>query len=337
MERGSEVLARGARWVGRTWPAALCAAACGGAPSSPPQNAEMAVKHRSSTVPAPASALSQTASAAPPVEPWQPPDVAQLERPADALPLTRSEGRYLVNNYPRPRSAEDLRLAARGKWTESGGKFVWVGPTIPPKIPLLIEGQNLAEIEELADGSHFVLYRQGKDPRCNYPGICPVSAALFDREQRLVFRIALDEWFPKPERRELADARYADGLVFFNDVGLGYAREHGGKCSHVIAIDPIAKKRIWISAPLVSHTKLFVTPAGIVTAYGFTAEPDYAYLLDTKTGRTLAKKPVNGTPSRIWKRDDGKYILETNHADFALEPKLAPKPTLLVEQIGGPK
>jgi hypothetical protein len=287
--------------------------------------------------PPPAPTKAQSAPQAPVEEAWQPPDVAKLERPADMLPLTRSEGRYLVNNYPRPRSAEDLRLAARGKWTESGGKFVWVGPTIPPLIPILLHGQNLAEIEELADGSHFVLYRQGKDPRCNYPRICPVSAALFDREQKLVFRIALDEWFPKPERMELGDARYADGLVLFNDVGIGYAREHGGNCSHVIAIDPIAKKRVWISAPLVAHSNFFVTPAGIVTAYGFTAEPDYAYLLDRKTGRTLAKKPVNGTPDRIWQRDDGKYILETNHGSFALEPKAGPNPGLLVEQIAWEK
>lgn len=333
MVRGSTVTVRGALWVRRTLPAALCAMACGGAPNSPPQEA----KSQPKSVPVPSPEPGPEPNPAPAEEPWQPPDVAKLERPADMLPLTRTEGRYVVNNYPQPRSAEDLRLAARGKWTESGGRFVWVGPTIPPKIPILLEGQNLAEIEELPDGQHFVLYRQGKDTRCNYPRICPVSAALFDREQKLVFRIALDEFFPKQEKMELEDARYANGLVLFNDVGIGYAREHGGNCSHVIAIDPVAKKRAWISAPLVSRANLFVTEAGIVTAYGFTAETDFAYLLDVKTGRTLARKLVNGTPDRIWKRDDGKYILETNHGAFALEPKAGPAPALLVQQIAGEK
>jgi hypothetical protein len=40
----------------------------------------------------------------------------------------------------------------------------------------------------------------------------------------------------------------------------------------------------------------------LVTGYGFTAEPDYLYALDRRTGRPLARLRVPSAPERITAR-----------------------------------
>ena len=60
-----------------------------------------------------------------------------------------------------------------------------------------------------------------------------------------------------------------------------------------------------------SNAQTFVvTPRYLVTGYGFTAEPDWLYLLDRKTGRIVERLALPSAPERITRRG-GQLIVRT--------------------------
>ena len=67
--------------------------------------------------------------------------------------------------------------------------------------------------------------------------------------------------------------------------------------AYVSAIDVQTMKALWHSAPLVSNAANFeVVGDYLITGYGFTAEPDFLFVLRRDTGEAITKIPV------IWPR-----------------------------------
>ncbi len=63
-----------------------------------------------------------------------------------------------------------------------------------------------------------------------------------------------------------------------------------GQNAYVTAFDAKTKQRLWRSKALVANAQTFaVTPGYLITGYGFTAEPDWLYLLDRRTGRVVER------------------------------------------------
>lgn len=70
----------------------------------------------------------------------------------------------------------------------------------------------------------------------------------------------------------------------------GYAKDSGGKNGYLAAFDSATGALAWTSAPLVSNSyETFVSGGSIVTGYGFTAEPDFLYVLDLTTARSIKR------------------------------------------------
>jgi hypothetical protein len=82
--------------------------------------------------------------------------------------------------------------------------------------------------------------------------------------------------------------------------------------AYVTAIDTKTKKALWHSAPLISNASNFTFLGDdryLLTGYGFTAEPDFLYILRAKDGAVVARIPVKSGPEhliaardRIWVR-----------------------------------
>src|SRR5262249_1678420 len=89
---------------------------------------------------------------------------------------------------------------------------------------------------------------------------------------------------------EVEWAHEAAGVLYVENAHLTYARSSYGQNAYITAIDTKTGKRLWRSKALVANARTFlVTPRYLMTGYGFTAEDDWLYLLDRKTGRVVER------------------------------------------------
>ena len=111
-------------------------------------------------------------------------------------------------------------------------------------------------------------------------------------------------WF-----EELTWAREIDGVLYVEHTHLTYATPTRGRNAYISAIDVAAGKTLWRSAALVANARTFVVSGDlIVSGYGFTAEPDFLYLLDRRSGKVLDRLPVASAPEVIKLRGDRLHV-----------------------------
>jgi hypothetical protein len=109
-------------------------------------------------------------------------------------------------------------------------------------------------------------------------------------------------------------AREADGVLYVENAHSTYARSSYGRNAYITAIDLKTKKKLWRSAALVANADTFVLAGKyLVTGYGFTAEPDYLYLLDRRTGRALGRLKLPSAPERITRRGNTIRVRTYDH------------------------
>jgi hypothetical protein len=110
---------------------------------------------------------------------------------------------------------------------------------------------------------------------------------------------------------ELVWAREANGALYVQNAHLTYARSSYGQNAYITAIDPESKRRLWRSKGLVANAQTFaVTPDYLVTGYGFTAEDDWLYLLDRRTGRVVERLSLPSGPEKIT-RSGKSFVVRT--------------------------
>jgi hypothetical protein len=110
---------------------------------------------------------------------------------------------------------------------------------------------------------------------------------------------------------ELVWAREANGALYVQNAHLTYAKSSCGQNAYITAIDAQTKRRLWRSKALVANAQTFaVTPDYILSGYGFTAEPDYLYLLDRRTGRVVERLSLPSGPEKIT-RSGKNFVVRT--------------------------
>jgi len=110
-------------------------------------------------------------------------------------------------------------------------------------------------------------------------------------------------------REDLTWAREADGVLYVEHTHLTYASATRGRNAYISAIDLATRKTLWRSPALVANARTFVVSGDlIVSGYGFTAESDYLYLLDRRTGKVLDRLTVPSAPEVIKLRGDRLFV-----------------------------
>lgn len=100
-----------------------------------------------------------------------------------------------------------------------------------------------------------------------------------------------------------------DGILYVSHGHNTYAKESQGRNAYLTAIDPKKDEILWRSAPLVANARTFLVLGDlIVSGYGFTAEPDFLYLIDRKTGEVAGRHPLKTGPEQILLRDGLLYV-----------------------------
>lgn len=95
------------------------------------------------------------------------------------------------------------------------------------------------------------------------------------------------------------EAVLRDGVLYLCNSGGSYADMARGKKSFVTALAYPSARLLWQSDTLVCGAPLVFWRDYIVTGYGFTAEPDFLYVLRKDDGSVAAKVPVDTAPAEV--------------------------------------
>jgi hypothetical protein len=115
-------------------------------------------------------------------------------------------------------------------------------------------------------------------------------------------------------RQEIQWAATAAGVLYVETSHLTYARSSGGRNAYLTAVDLRTGKPIWRSAALVGNARTFqVLGTVLVTGYGFTAEPDYLFLLDRATGKLVDRLLVPSAPEYVLRKGSRLYVRTYDH------------------------
>ncbi len=113
-------------------------------------------------------------------------------------------------------------------------------------------------------------------------------------------------------------AQVEDGILYLSIGHLTYA-ETSPHNAYVAAVDLAEKKLLWKSQPLVSNASQFVIVGDVIlSGYGFTAEPDYLYQLDRKSGRVIAQLPIKSKADYLILKDQILYV-RTYNMDYTFQ------------------
>jgi hypothetical protein len=176
--------------------------------------------------------------------------------------------------------------------------------SLPGGAPLRIAGLPALEVVYFKDppmviyGQDFiqkrVVFRAGRGENNEHPAYC-FDFSKWVRGGKFTPIIHTEE-----EQGEKNTTLYVSTGI------AGYAKEAGGKTAYLSAIDTKTGKLIWQTTPLVANCPNFVVLDDvIICGYGFTKEPDFLFVIDKKTGRTLQKIPVTSGPEYIHFQGDG--------------------------------
>ena len=99
------------------------------------------------------------------------------------------------------------------------------------------------------------------------------------------------------------------GTLYVSHAINGYAKEVQNQTGYISALQPKTGKLLWRSAPLTNNADTFVETAdALVCGYGFTAEPDFLYVLDKHTGKRVQTVPLVTAAQYIVKRGNRVYV-----------------------------
>lgn len=130
--------------------------------------------------------------------------------------------------------------------------------------------------------------------------------------RRLTYAFDFDT-FTKPSNGSWVEpvtwAREVGSVLYVSNSHSTYASASKGRNAYVSAIDVPHKRTLWRSRALVANARTFaVSRDFLVTGYGFTAEPDFLYLLDRKTGRVLDRLELPTAPEVVKLRGNRVHV-----------------------------
>jgi outer membrane protein assembly factor BamB len=201
--------------------------------------------------------------------------------------ITDQEAWFKANGLSLPTFDSDLGQGDRG--------------SIPEAVPDSFSGQRLVRAirdkggvlavygPDFAGGRHLLVFDAG--------GAQARFAFDFTSYIQPPRVVAADREFVD-ETVQWADQE--DGLLYVSNFHRTYAKSSGGLNGYITAIDLKTGKVRWRSRPLVCNTANFAVHKDVIlTGYGFTAEPDYLYLLDRKTGAILQTIKLKSGPEYV--------------------------------------
>lgn len=207
------------------------------------------------------------------------------------------EGLVVMTPSPTQAPPPGLRLRTMVRPADR----LWIGGDVPSHVPLAQGDLVLDLLDPKPGGGWVATYRERFEP-CNARGAsanCKVIVKIFDADKRERASVSLSSFLSRPSHLEVQDVRYVEEggapALYFNEACQSYSREANGKCSSLVALDPIAKKILWRTAPLVSNNSFLVVGNYLVSAYGFTGEAASIRVVRRRDGKVMERRPLAST------------------------------------------
>jgi hypothetical protein len=129
--------------------------------------------------------------------------------------------------------------------------------------------------------------------------------------------------FPATEKEFIEEtidwAKVDSGVLYVQNAHRTYAKSSRNQNAYITALDLASGALLWRSAPLVANAGDFIVRGSVILAgYGFTAEPDFLYVLDRATGKTLSRLLVKSGPEFLIEKENKLYV-RTYDTDYVFE------------------
>jgi len=138
------------------------------------------------------------------------------------------------------------------------------------------------------------------------------AAVVLDEElkPRKVFQLAAFH----PGILEMSHAVLIDDVLYFDSNYNGYASIAREKTGYLSALDLSDGRILWTTKNLVASFWGFLVHGDVVVAgYGFTAEPDYLYLIDRRCGKLLQTIRLKTAHEILIRRGERLYVRCYDH------------------------
>lgn len=113
-------------------------------------------------------------------------------------------------------------------------------------------------------------------------------------------------------------AKIVDNVLYVSTIHNGYSSNEP-ESNYVTAISLDDCSVLWKSAPLVCNSQNFVIEGdALICGYGFTAEPDFIYVLDLGDGSIVKKISVRSAPE-AFAADHGQLHVATYNSDYVFQ------------------
>lgn len=175
---------------------------------------------------------------------------------------------------------------------------------------------NGSELKEYQFYKDYTAAYYAKD-HWDYDGLI-----LLDKECRFMYKLDFS-LFSRAPRVKSGDeefvgqaVRYAHlvGDILYVQHGHGtYAYSSMGQNAYISAIDLKENEILWTTQPLTCNSNFVIVDNTIICGYGFSAEPDYIYLVDLATGKRRQTIKVVTGPDMIVQKGNQIHVLTYDH------------------------
>lgn len=123
---------------------------------------------------------------------------------------------------------------------------------------------------------------------------------------------------------EVTNAQLVSDLLLVQLSYNGYASLSGGRNGYLVAYEIDTGRLRWLSPALSANANNFVVIGdSVITGYGFTAERDYLFNYDLKSGALLQRLPLRSAPNLFAVRDQ-RLFLRAYNMDYEFDISGAP-------------
>jgi outer membrane protein assembly factor BamB len=186
---------------------------------------------------------------------------------------------------------------------------------LPESVPTTYKGQMI--VQAIKSGDYAILIYGENFGENRYMVIMDTTMGKFVKAYDFI-NYAIAPKFVKADYDFIYErirwATIENGILYVAHSHLTYAKSSNGLNGYITAIRLSDNKTLWRSAPLVSNAGNFVIEGDVIlSGYGFTAEKDYLYQLDKRTGKRLDKVLLKDGPNFIAKRNSDLFVYSYSH------------------------
>jgi len=205
------------------------------------------------------------------------------------------------------------------EWDVPGGGFS-LGPKLPPFPEAFSTSLGGLQVVRAIRQKNVALLVYGRD--FSDARVLVASDPTETASPRIRYGLDFTSYGSPPPARpgeqgffqEIRWAAEVGGILYVANAHRTYASFSRGLNAYLTAVDTRRRKVLWRSGSLLANAATFdVVGHYIVAGYGFTAEPDFLYLIDRRDGKVVQRLPLPSAPDYIIRKGRQVFVRTYDH------------------------